>query len=524
MKSVMIRSCVLLMAAGCSFGQSQIPVKTIQDGEALAEKIGASLRDDRTRALARARELEERGAAYLLSKQDQSGGWGIRPNAPVFPAVTGLVVSGLISENRPTSSAPMQKALDFVLSHQQADGGIYDKILPSYNTAICVSMLSKFPDAKAKAAVEKAVPFLKGLQFGEGAVEMAQLGSESAQPVAKSHPFYGGVGYGRSGRPDLSNTAFWVEAMSNAGVETSDPAFARALVFLQRVQQVDSFDGMKINDMPYAKGAKQGGFIYATSVGKDQIGVGQSYGGEHAESLSGPPGLAARVTLKMDQGKAILLTKEAVQERIAKAISASDNAKVKEIGKDMQVLMGAGESSGSNSFEVRARITDDEAFRSMINGAFADVQDESHSPSVSQAEHWQAESRLRAYGSMTYAGFKSYLYAGLAKDDPRVRAARQWISQNYTVDENPNVGSDGQYYYYVVFAKAMHAYGEPTVPVSGGSRDWRVDLITKLAELQTADGSFKPVDDRWMESDPVLITAYSMNALHLARQSLEAGK
>jgi hypothetical protein len=514
----------MLLAAGWALGQVKIPVKSIEDGEPLATKIARGLRDDRADALSRAMEMQERGAAYLLSKQDQSGGWGIRPSAPVFPAVTGLVVTGLISDSRPTTLAQIQKALDFVLSHQQADGGIYDKTLPSYNTAICVSMLSRFPDAKAKSAIEKALPFLKGLQFGEGAIEMAQLGPESAKPVAQSHPFYGGVGYGRSGRPDLSNTAFWLEALSNAGVETSDPAFARALVFLQRVQQVESFDGMKISDMPYAKGSTQGGFIYSTSVGKDQIGVGQSYGGELAESLSGPPGLVARVTLNADQGKPRLMAKEAVQQRIANAISASKHAKVKEIGNDVQVLMGPGESSGSNSFEVRAKITDDEAFRSLISEAFAGEQNDSHSPAVAPADHWQAESRLRAYGSMTYAGFKSYLYAGLSKDDPRVRAARQWIAQNYTVDENPNVGTDGQYYYYVVFAKAMHAFGEPTVPVPSGSRDWRVDLINKLAELQTADGSFRPVDDRWMENDPVLITAYTMNALQHARQSLQSEK
>jgi hypothetical protein len=31
--------------------------------------------------------------------------------------------------------------------------------------------------------------------------------------------------------------------------------------------------------------------------------------------------------------------------------------------------------------------------------------------------------------------------------------------------------------------------------------------------LQEPDGSFKSVDDRWMENDPVLITAYSLIAL-----------
>jgi squalene-hopene/tetraprenyl-beta-curcumene cyclase len=134
-------------------------------------------------------------------------------------------------------------------------------------------------------------------------------------------------------------------------------------------------------------------------------------------------------------------------------------------------------------------------------------------------------SRLRAYGSMTYAGFKSYVYAGLSRDDRRVLAALDWIKQNYTLTENPGAGTDGLYYYFVTFARALDAYGEPvlmTVPPGGTRgvepRDWANDLIDRLAELQNEDGSFQSVDDRWMENNPVLITAYAVLALeHAAR-------
>jgi squalene-hopene/tetraprenyl-beta-curcumene cyclase len=47
-------------------------------------------------------------------------------------------------------------------------------------------------------------------------------------------------------------------------------------------------------------------------------------------------------------------------------------------------------------------------------------------------------------------------------------------------------------------------------------RDWANDLIDRLAELQNEDGSFRSVDDRWMESNPVLITAYGLIALEHA--------
>ena len=51
---------------------------------------------------------------------------------------------------------------------------------------------------------------------------------------------------------------------------------------------------------------------------------------------------------------------------------------------------------------------------------------------------------LRSYGSMTYAGLKSMIYAGLSHDDPRVKAAWEWIGRNFTVDENPGMAASGR--------------------------------------------------------------------------------
>src|SRR5262249_11019513 len=67
---------------------------------------------------------------------------------------------------------------------------------------------------------------------------------------------------------------------------------------------------------------------------------------------------------------------------------------------------------------------------------------------------------LRSEGGMTYAGLKSFLYAGVGKDDPRVKAAIAWIKKHYTLSENPGQGQAGLYYYYHTFAKAMDALGE----------------------------------------------------------------
>ena len=38
------------------------------------------------------------------------------------------------------------------------------------------------------------------------------------------------------------------------------------------------------------------------------------------------------------------------------------------------------------------------------------------------------------------------IYAGVGPDDPRVKAALEWIKKHYDVRTNPNMGSAGLYY------------------------------------------------------------------------------
>lgn len=377
-----------------------------------------------------ARQMIEKSIEYLRTKQDEAtGGWSVPEQGPNIPAITGLVLNGMLMEPDIDHTDPtVAKALDYLFSFQQEDGGIYDVILANYNTAITVSALSRVNTAEADEAIQKAIPFLKRLQWSEDAIP----GREDTAVVDRSHPYYGGVGYGGSGRPDNSNLNLMLQALHDAGVDPEDPAFQRALVFLQRTQMLHKDEeGNVINDMPYAEGSQQGGFIYATSPNEDNQGIGESKAGTIEETLS--------------------------------------------------------------------------------DGTTA--------------------SRLRAYGSMTYAGFKSYIYADLDRDDPRVQAAYDWLRENYTLDENPGIGMDGYYYFLITMSRAMDAWGEDTIEVvveaeddtdsdnnspKTQSRDWSNDLIAKFAELQNEDGSFRSVDDRWMEGNPVLITAYSLIALQHA--------
>jgi len=370
--------------------------------------------------LIKGRAMAGEAIAWLRTQQDlATGGWSVNPAAdsPQLPAITGLVLTGMLAQpGVDATDSAVSAGVGFILKYRQPDGGLYDRILPSYNTAICLSALAKARTPEAAAAIVPARSFLKSLQWSEEASDSAGLDTGR---VERSHPFYGGLGYGHSGRPDNSNLSMFLQAMHDTGLNKEDPAFARAVVFLQRTQMLDS-----VNDLSFADGSSQGGFIYATSPdGKQEnLGVGESKAGTIEETMS--------------------------------------------------------------------------------DGSVA--------------------SRLRAYGSMTYAGFKGYIYADLSRDDPRVRAAFDWVRRNYTLKENPGVGTDGQYYYYVTFARALRAWGTTTITTldskgnAGETRDWANDIIDQLATLQNDDGSFRSVDDRWMENNPVLITAYALIALQEA--------
>ncbi len=129
-----------------------------------------------------------------------------------------------------------------------------------------------------------------------------------------------------------------------------------------------------------------------------------------------------------------------------------------------------------------------------------------------------AEGGLRSAGVMTYAGLKSFLYAGVTRDDPRVKAAVGWIRAHYTLDENPGQGQAGLYYYYHLFAKAMAALGEDAfADAAGHKHDWRRDLFQALKNRQKADGSWSNTNKAYLESNPDLATAYALLALSYCR-------
>jgi len=123
---------------------------------------------------------------------------------------------------------------------------------------------------------------------------------------------------------------------------------------------------------------------------------------------------------------------------------------------------------------------------------------------------------LRSYGSMSYGGLLSFIYAKLSQDDPRVVAVKDWLRSNYTLEENPGMGQQGYFYYLYLLTKALTAAGEDRLPQAKGADVlWRDAVAGRLLQLQRADGSWANPEPRWWEADSVLVTSYAVMALEL---------
>ncbi|WP_026840921.1 prenyltransferase/squalene oxidase repeat-containing protein [Citrifermentans bremense] len=128
---------------------------------------------------------------------------------------------------------------------------------------------------------------------------------------------------------------------------------------------------------------------------------------------------------------------------------------------------------------------------------------------------------LRSYGSGSYAGLLSYIYAQMDKNDPRVKEVYNWLNANYTLEENPGMGQEGLYYYYHTMAKALSTYGVDSIKLKNGKTvSWRTDLAKRFLDLQKEDGSWVNPTGRWWERDPVLVTSYAVLTLEILYRGL----
>jgi len=129
---------------------------------------------------------------------------------------------------------------------------------------------------------------------------------------------------------------------------------------------------------------------------------------------------------------------------------------------------------------------------------------------------------LRGYGSMSYSGLLSLVYSDLDESDQRVKAVLNWLSDNYTLEENPGLGGQGLYYYYHAMAKSLVAANKPNLEGKDGLKiDWRSDLAAAIINGQREDGSWiNTKASRWMENDRVLVTSYAVMTLQQIHSSL----
>lgn len=129
---------------------------------------------------------------------------------------------------------------------------------------------------------------------------------------------------------------------------------------------------------------------------------------------------------------------------------------------------------------------------------------------------------LRSYGSMSYAGLLSFVYADLDPEDPRIAAVMDWLQKNFTLEENPGMDAQGLYYYYHTMSKALAITGTKALVTPEGKKiDWKKELALKVMSTQQTDGSWiNEGSNRWMESDSILVTAYSLLSLQHVYRNL----
>ncbi len=124
---------------------------------------------------------------------------------------------------------------------------------------------------------------------------------------------------------------------------------------------------------------------------------------------------------------------------------------------------------------------------------------------------------LRSYGSITYAGIMALLYSDVSRDDPRVISALDWASNHWTLEENPNMGDQGLFFFYNIITKTLDAANVNVITTPNNQHiNWKKQMAEKLISTQKVEngkGYWLNDTGRFWENDKVLDTAYSLTAL-----------
>ncbi len=177
-------------------------------------------------------------------------------------------------------------------------------------------------------------------------------------------------------------------------------------------------------------------------------------------------------------------------------------------------------SACQNTDETIERLGDWATLREEDRGGFVYFPGNTKSEEIAIEVDGEERTALRSYGSMSYAGLLSFIYAEMDREDPRIALALDWLGKNYTLEENPGMDAQGLFYYYHTMAKALSVGGISRLRTpEGGAIDWRRELALKIMSEQSPDGSWINRDsNRWMEDDPALVTSYALISLaHIYR-------
>jgi squalene-hopene/tetraprenyl-beta-curcumene cyclase len=332
--------------------------------------------------------------------------------------------------------------------------------------------------AEVRAAVDKAYDFLKARQKPDGSFEPLRAGGPGP-------------------------TALIAAALIRLGKPADDPVVARALAFLEKNVQPDGgiYNRMLANYTTAIailtfKEANAGGKYDTVIANATKFLKSLQKGGSDEELPFGGFGYDAKS--RPDTSNSHFTIEALIAAGVPKDDPAVKNALL--FMSRCQNLPGE-----ANKQEYAKKATEND------RGGFVYNPFDATNP---KSEKRTPEGGLRSEGGMTYAGLKSFLYAGVGKDDPRVKAAVAWVRKHYTLDENPGQGTAGLFYYYHVFAKAMDALGEDQFEdAKGVKHDWRKELFDTLREKQAADGSWANKNGAFLENSPELATAFALLSL-----------
>ncbi|MEC9046967.1 MAG: hypothetical protein VYA51_03065 [Planctomycetota bacterium] len=147
------------------------------------------------------------------------------------PALTGFGLMALQSKPRSKRTAAEQGAIDsglnWLLTQQNADG-TFGQQVTNYTTCVVVGALSRWADPKKAPVLKRA----------QKAILMFQ--NTESGGYSPSDRDYGSIGYGNSQRGDLSNLHFSLDALRQTGLPEDHEALKKAIVFLQRTQNLKS--------------------------------------------------------------------------------------------------------------------------------------------------------------------------------------------------------------------------------------------------------------------------------------------